>query len=98
MMSRVVARSNLGFSASMRTKLCKIRKNYASSYILVFEVVWKEILFLNLFLGFDFIIYTVLQCDLPPIRPHFGEAPGRDSNPGRAARGRDTTPRPPHLL
>ena len=39
--------------------------------------------FFYLFLGF-YIIYTVLQCDLPPLRSHCGEAPGRDSNPGRA--------------
>ena len=36
-------------------------------------------------LRFFYIIYTVLQCDLPPLRPHCGEALGRDSNPGRAA-------------
>ena len=29
-------------------------------------------------------IYIVLQCDLPPLRPHCGEAQGRDLNPGRA--------------
>ena len=28
-----------------------------------------------------YFIYTVLQCDLPPLRPHCGEAPGGDSNP-----------------
>ena len=27
------------------------------------------------------IIYAVLQFDLPPLRLHSGEAPGRDSNP-----------------
>ena len=27
---------------------------------------------------------TVLQYDLPPLRPHCGEAPCRESNPGRA--------------
>ena len=36
-------------------------------------------------IGLYYIIPTVLQCDLPPLRPHCGEAPGRDSNPGRAA-------------
>ena len=30
-----------------------------------------------------YFICTVLQCDLPPLRPHCGEAPGRESNPGR---------------
>ena len=34
-------------------------------------------------LGFLSIIYAVLQCDLPPLRPR-GEAPDRDSNPGQA--------------
>ena len=29
---------------------------------------------------------SVLQCDLPPLRPHSGEAPSRDSYPGRAIR------------
>ena len=29
----------------------------------------------HLGLGFYYIICTVLQCDLPPLRPHFGEAP-----------------------
>ena len=24
--------------------------------------------------------YSILQCDLPPLRPYFGEAPGRDAN------------------
>ena len=33
---------------------------------------------------FYYIIYTVLQCDLPPLRPHCGEAPGRDSNPNQS--------------
>ena len=37
------------------------------------------------FFFFFFFSSTVLQCDLPPLRPHCGEAPGRDSNPGRAA-------------
>ena len=35
-------------------------------------------------LGFLYIIYAVLQCDLPPLRPHCGEAPDRDLNPGQA--------------
>ena len=34
--------------------------------------------------GFYYISYTGLQCDLPPLRPHCGESPGWDSNPGRA--------------
>ena len=32
--------------------------------------------------GFYYIIYTVLQCDLPPLRPHCGEAPGPGFEPG----------------
>ena len=32
--------------------------------------------FLNLFLGFIIFFYTILQCDLPPLRPNCGEAPG----------------------
>ena len=55
--------------------------------------------FLNLFIGVYYIIYTVLLCDLPPLRPHCGEAPGRDSNPSRAAqRQGHYTPGPPRLL
>ena len=50
---------------------------------------WLKIIpyiyFLNLFSGFYYIIYTVLQCDLPPLKPQCGEAPGRDSNQDRAA-------------
>ena len=60
-----------------------------------------RIYFFISFIWFYYIIYTVLQCDLPPLRPHCGEAPGRDSNLGRAAHEAwtlDTTPRPPHLL
>ena len=34
--------------------------------------------------GFYYIIYTVLQCDLPPLRPHSGEVTDRVSNTGRA--------------
>ena len=35
--------------------------------------------------GFITLLYcTVLQCDLLPLRPHYGEASGRDLNPGRA--------------
>ena len=38
------------------------------------------------------------QSDLPPLRPLCGEAPGRDSNPGRADLVAGTlTIRPPHL-
>ena len=37
-----------------------------------------------LFTAYQYFIYTVLQCDLPPLRPSCGEAPGRDSNPGWA--------------
>ena len=40
-------------------------------------VVRKMSLFLNLFIGF--------------FRPHCGEAPGRDSNPGRAAQDHHTS-------
>ena len=29
------------------------------------------------------ICTVVLQCDLPPLRPHCGEATGRESNPAR---------------
>ena len=25
------------------------------------------------------VIYTMLQCDLPPLRPYWGEAPSKDS-------------------
>ena len=32
----------------------------------------------------SFYYITVLQCELPALRSHCGEAPGRDSNPGRA--------------
>ena len=36
-------------------------------------------------IGFSLYIHTVvLQCDLPPLSPHCGEASGRDSNPGWA--------------
>ena len=35
--------------------------------------------------GFIYLIYTVLQCDLLPLRPHCGEAPGQDSNPWQVA-------------
>ena len=45
-------------------------------YYLQYSPPWPS--FLN------YIIYTVLLCDLPPLKPHWGEAPGRDSNPGRA--------------
>ena len=45
-------------------------------YYLQYSPPWPS--FLN------YIIYTVLLCDLPPLKPHCGEAPGRDSNPGRA--------------
>ena len=38
-----------------------------------------------IFIKFYNIIPTVLQCDLPPLRPHCGEAPDQDSNPGLAA-------------
>ena len=41
-------------------------------------------------LGFYYIIFSVLQGDLPPLRPHWGEAQGRDSNPDGWSRGRDT--------
>ena len=46
-----------------------------------------------------YIIHTVLQCDLPPLRPHYGEAPRAEirTQAGRPM-GRDTAPRPPHLL
>ena len=30
------------------------------------------------------IIFILLECDLPPLRPQCGEAPGRDTNPGQA--------------
>ena len=36
------------------------------------------------------MIYTVFQCDLPPLRPHSGEGPGPDAG--------TLTPRPQHLL
>ena len=48
------------------------------------------------FIGFNFIIYTVLQFDLPPLRPQCGKVPGRDSNPSWAAQRQG--PRPPHLI
>ena len=47
--------------------------------------------FINLFVQYS-------QSDLPPLRPLCGEAPGRDSNPGRADLVAGTlTTRPPHL-
>ena len=47
--------------------------------------------FFNLFVQYS-------QSDLPPLRPLCGEAPGRDSNPGRADLMAGTlTTRPPHL-
>ena len=47
--------------------------------------------FINLFVQYS-------QSDLPPLRPLYGEAPGRDSNPGRADLVAETlTTRPPHL-
>ena len=61
----------------------------------------KFFFFFYIFIEFFYIIYIVYQCDLPPLRPHCVEAPGRDSNPGRTAQRQgqwDTTPRPPHLL
>ena len=43
-----------------------------------------------------YYLYSILQCDLPPLRPHSGEATGRDSNPKRkVCRGRTLTTRPP---
>ena len=36
------------------------------------------------FFFFLYIICTVLQCDLPPLTPHSGKTPERDSNPGQA--------------
>ena len=34
---------------------------------------------------------SLIQCDLPPLRPHCGEAPpARDSSPGRRSSGRDS--------
>ena len=49
---------------------------------------WKFNFFLNYLFystprprGFHFIICAVSQCDLPPVRPHCGEALGPDSNP-----------------
>ena len=64
------------------------------------ECVHNRIFFLYPFIVFFYyIIYTVLQCDLPPLRPHYGEAPGRDLNPGWAAPRQGhypvTTPPPP---
>ena len=48
---------------------------------------------------FYYIICTVLQCDLPPIRPHCGEAPpGRHSKLGRVIYCTVEAARPLHLL
>ena len=60
-------------------------KEVGNHKLLSFATGNANFFFLNLFIGFYHIIYTVLQCDLPPLRPHCGEAPGRDSNPGRVA-------------
>ena len=51
-------------------------------------------------LGFKHFIFTVLQCALPPLRPHCGEASCRNSNLRRAIqRQRETlTTTPLHLL
>ena len=39
--------------------------------------------FFSFLTAISYIIYIVLQCDLPPLRPHCGGGPaGRDSNPG----------------
>ena len=43
-------------------------------------------------MGFYYIIYTVLQCDLPPLKP---PGPRFEPGPGGPEAG---TPRPPHLL
>ena len=37
--------------------------------------------FLNLFIGFYYIIHTVIQCDLPPLRPHCGPGPRFEPGP-----------------
>ena len=46
-----------------------------------------------------YFIFTVLQCDRPPLRTSCGKAPGRDSNPGWADRVKGTQtnidPQPP---
>ena len=48
---------------------------------------------------FDNLFVQYSQSDLPPLRPLCGEAPGRDSNPGRADLVAGTlTIRPPHLV
>ena len=62
----------------------------------------KEIFFLltaNLGIVLLIHLYSIhMQSDLPPLRPISGEAPGRDSNPGRADLEAGTpTSRPPHL-
>ena len=50
---------------------------------------------LYFFMEFSYIIYTVLQCDLPPLIPNCrAEIRTRAGQP----RGRDITPRPPHLF
>ena len=63
-------------------------KNYSEGITVhnVYTVLSVQDTFLFFFflgLGFYFI-FTVLQCDLPPLRPHCWEAPGRDSKPERA--------------
>ena len=53
---------------------------------------------LNLFIGFYYIIYTVLQCDLAPLRPHCGDSPRAEirTRAGWPRGGGTTRPRPPH--
>ena len=52
----------------------------------VFDSFYAKFYFFKIFLlGFYYIMYTVLQCELPPLRPHCGEALGLDSNPDREA-------------
>ena len=61
----------------------QMRKNVDKS-------MWRWWIFYYFFIIFllGFIILFIqyyIHCDLPPLRPQCGEAPGRDSNPGRAA-------------
>ena len=51
-------------------------------------------------LGFYYIIYTVLQCDLPPLSPHCGKPQAEIRTRVGRSRGRDSDhySRPPKLL
>ena len=81
---------------------CTVRRKGITTA--VFAVLYENFFYFLLFtahrgLGFLLCYVHSITENLPPLRPHCGEAPpGQDSNPGRAVQ-RDTNHyRPPHLL